>query len=259
MDRQGLNSRKPIGRVAFGLCAVAALSACSPDHLYSWRGRPVQATVATYEDTRLAYRNGSDPKLAAQALLPTEAGKRARKLRYEDTRTPHCDDKFVLAHIKRRTPLETWNTTHETRYIESFGHAVQREYQPRQGRNQIAQRFCTVNALFSDHKHRKIDYVIETPMGFAGVGHNVTYCIRGLDPWYVHGGHCSALRDQGPVVHTQLPEAKHRSDHPAWRKGAFLGENPATRTPKHPHPRAEAKPRATFDPFRFLRNRKPAK
>ena len=240
------------GTVAATMGAVLALSACSPDHLYSWRGRPLQASVATYEDTRLAYRNGSDPKLAAQALLPTEKGKEARRRRYEDTRTPHCGDKFVLAHIKRRTPLETWNTTHETRYIKSFGHPTERQFQPRQGRNQIAQRFCTVTAQFSDHKHRTIDYVVETPMGFAGVGHNVTYCIRGIDPWYVHGSHCSSLREQGPIVHQPLPEKKERSTHPAWRENAFLGEDPAHREP----PKYK---RFIHDPLGFLRKPRHAK
>ena len=247
-----VSSKAAMLRLASAIVACGTVSACSPDHLYSYRGDVGQATVATYEDTRLAYRNGSDPKLAAKALLPTEKGTEARRLRYENARTPHCGDKFVLKHIKRRTPLETWYTIHKPRYIESFGHPRERQFVPRQGRNQIAQRFCTVTALFSDHKHRKIDYVVETPMGFAGVGHNVTYCIRGIDPWYVHGGHCSALREQGPAYHTELPEQKHRAKHPAQRKNAWLGENP-----KHRDPHAHDPFR--FDPLRFLRNRRHAK
>ena len=189
------------------ILASGLLAACSPDHLVAWDGRPVPATLATYEDTRLSYRN-PDPGRALKATLPGRFGRKARRERYEDARTPACDDRFVLRHIERRTPLETRAQSHHPLTITHFGHPSQSQYQPRWGRNQIAQRFCHVRATFSDHKKRTIYYVVETPMGFAGVGHNVTYCIAGLDPWYVHGGHCSSLRQQGPMVKDPLPEEK---------------------------------------------------
>ena len=210
----GTAERNVTPRVGLAL-GLLALSACSPDHFAAWDGRPAPATIATYEDTRLAYRN-ADPKRALSAMLPGEKGRAARQERYEDARTPACDDKFVLRHIERRTPIETRAQSHHPLTITHFEHPRQTQYAPRGGRNQIGQRFCRVRATFSDHKKRAIFYVVETPMGFAGVGHNVTYCIAGLDPWYVHGHHCSSLRQQGPAHAEPLPTKRkdHKHDLP---------------------------------------------
>ena len=130
--------------------------------------------------------------------------------------TPQCDDPLVLSRIQRRTPIEMRNTLHRHIAIEHFEDPRQTNYIPANyaesteivhhpklgqlrktrihGKRQIAQRFCHVRARFSDHHTRSIFYVTETPMGFAGVGHNMTYCVAGLDPWYVHGNDCSAFR-----------------------------------------------------------------
>lgn len=139
----------------------------------------------------------------------------------EDTRIsysaelPHCGDELVLRRIARRVPAEMRNTLHRHLAVVEFEHphqtshvsadhaVVEREvHHPKLGRlvkkevvgkRQVSQRFCRVRALFSDHRKRNVHYVIETPMGFAGIGHNVTFCVAGLDPWYVHGRHCSSL------------------------------------------------------------------
>ena len=130
--------------------------------------------------------------------------------------TPHCDDPLVLNRIERRAPREILKVSHKHLEIVEFRHPVQTKFSPANfeiadiekhvpklgfvtkrdivGKHQLSQRFCRVRAMFSDHHERTIYYVTETPMGFAGVGHNVTYCVSGLDPWRVHGGHCSSLR-----------------------------------------------------------------
>ena len=225
-----------------GALALAPLvAACSPDHLYANRGNAIEATRATYSDTRLTYRN-ADPKRYALSRLPTERGRQAREERYEDARTPHCDDRFVLNRLRLRVPKETHLTTHRARYVEKLGHPRQTSYVPRHGRNQIAQRFCTVSATLSDHSHRTIHYVVETPMGYAGVGHNVTFCIAGLDPWYVHGSHCSSLRHQGPRKADPLPEQRHYGTHPSRDERRveldFSGDpkkhRPTAHAPRHP-------------------------
>jgi hypothetical protein len=41
---------------------------------------------------------------------------------------------------------------------------------------------------------RDIWYLIEIPMGFAGVGSNVEFCVAGFDRWNVYGGGCRVLR-----------------------------------------------------------------
>ena len=105
---------------------------------------------------------------------------------------------------------------------------------PRHGRNQIGQRFCKVPVTLSDHSHRTVYYVTETPMGFAGVGHNMEFCIAGLDAWYVHGSHCSSLRHQGPADAEALPGERHYGRHPAWDDRA-VKLHPAGRSePYHP-------------------------
>ena len=85
-----------------------------------------------------------------------------------------------------------------------------------------------------DHRKRTIYYVVETPMGFAGVGHNTEFCIAGLDPWYVHGHHCSSLRHQGPAHAEPLPDERHYGRHPAWDKRS-VKLHPAGRAETH-HP-----------------------
>ena len=216
-----------------GAMALAPLvAACSPDHLYSNRGNAWQATKATWNDTRLSFRD-PDPARYLTSRLPGETGRQARNERYEDARTPHCGDPLVLNRIKLRTPKETHLTTRHARYVERFGRARENQYVPRRGRNQIAQRFCQVSATLSDHSHRTIYYVVETPMGFAGVGHNMEFCIAGLDPWYVHGHRCSSLRHQGPAVTEPLPRERHYGKHPAWDKRP-IELHPADRAAGHP-------------------------
>ena len=138
------------------------------------------------------------------------------KISYRN-QTPLCDDPLVLRRIARRVPAEVRNTLHRDISVVRFEHPVQTGFQDRTydvdyqrvhtevgsvrkgtvvGREQLGQRFCRVRALFSDHHERNVYYVTETPMGFAGSGHNMTFCVAGLDPWYVHGHHCSSLRSQ---------------------------------------------------------------
>ena len=241
-----------------GALALAPLiAACSPDHLYSNRGNAIEATRATYSDTRLSFRN-ADPKRYALSRLPTERGRAAREERYEDARTPHCDDRFVLNRLRLRVPKETHLTTSHARYVEKLGHPHQTTYVPRHGRNQIAQRFCRVSATLSDHSHRTIYYVVETPMGFSGVGHNVTFCIAGLDPWYVHGSHCSSLRQQGPRKADALPEERHYGTHPSRDERRveldFSGDKGVAKGKHRPHqPRTGGDRRNLLDWWRARR------
>lgn len=232
------------------LASLPLLAACSPDHLYANRGNALQATKATLNDTRLTYRSADPGRAVLGRLRGGERGEAIARERYEDARTPHCDDPLVLNRIKLRTPKETHLTTRHALYVEEFGHARENQYVPRHGRNQIAQRFCQVPATLSDHSHRTIYYLVETPMGFAGIGHNMEFCIAGLDPWYVHGSHCSSLRQQGPRKAEPLPEEKHYGTHPSRdeRRIAldFSGDDKHPHATKHPrvskHPRSGGRP-----------------
>ena len=93
---------------------------------------------------------------------------------------------------------------HQHRYVPQDVHSAR----------PIARRYCHATATFNNGEHRKIWYLIEGGVGFAGFGqswlgsrnpvqkalgnggliHNVEFCIDGLDPWNVYNGHCRTLR-----------------------------------------------------------------
>lgn len=58
----------------------------------------------------------------------------------------------------------------------------------------IARRYCGATARLSDGRKRYVWYLIENPMGYAGVGNNVEFCVTGFDRWYVYSGRCRVLR-----------------------------------------------------------------
>ena len=69
----------------------------------------------------------------------------------------------------------------ETRFL------AQREDRP------IERRYCRATATLSDGRSRTVWYLIERPMGFAGIGSNVEFCVSGFDRWNVYGGRCRVL------------------------------------------------------------------
>ncbi len=71
---------------------------------------------------------------------------------------------------------------HETRYI------------PESDIWPIARRYCGATAILSDGQSREIWYLIESRMGYAGIGDNVEFCVAGFDRWYVYNGACRVLR-----------------------------------------------------------------
>jgi hypothetical protein len=57
----------------------------------------------------------------------------------------------------------------------------------------ILRRYCRGRALLEDGHYRTIHYLIEDPMGLAGVGWNVEFCLSGHDRWRVYDGNCRIL------------------------------------------------------------------
>ena len=100
--------------------------------------------------------------------------------------------------------IESINGIHQHRYIPQDVH----------GERAIARRYCHATATLNNGEHRKIWYLIEGGVGFAGFGrtwlgarngvqhvlgnggliHNVEFCIDGFDRWIVYNGHCRSLR-----------------------------------------------------------------
>lgn len=57
----------------------------------------------------------------------------------------------------------------------------------------IARRYCGAKVVLSDGRSRDLWYLIESRMGFAGVGDNVEFCVSGFDRWHVYNGRCRVL------------------------------------------------------------------
>jgi hypothetical protein len=106
-----------------------------------------------------------------------------------------CADQRVLARISHRF-------RHQVRHVpnlpdvEIVGYARlgQKRYLPSDDRHPIARRYCHGSVDLSDGRRRSMWYLIENPMGFAGIGSNVEFCISGFDRWLVYGGQCRVLR-----------------------------------------------------------------
>jgi hypothetical protein len=106
-----------------------------------------------------------------------------------------CDDGTILARI-------TSKFRHQVTYVPNlpdvdithFGRIHERRYIPYGEKRPIARRYCAATAHLSDGRKRKIWYLIEDRMGFAGVGDGVEFCVSGFDRWHVYNGHCRVLR-----------------------------------------------------------------
>jgi capsid protein len=77
--------------------------------------------------------------------------------------------------------------------IHDFYRVHESRYLPRQEDRPIERRYCQATAALSDGQTRTVWYLIERPMGFAGVGSNVEFCVSGFDRWHIYGGRCRAL------------------------------------------------------------------
>lgn len=67
-------------------------------------------------------------------------------------------------------------------------------YQPQSPDWPIERRYCQATVALSDGHSRSVWYLIERPMGFAGIGSNVEFCVDGFDRWNVYNGRCRVLR-----------------------------------------------------------------
>lgn len=106
-----------------------------------------------------------------------------------------CADTRVLARISSRF-------RHQVRHVpnlpdvEIVGYARlgQNRYLPSGDRYPISRRYCHGSVDLSNGQRHSMWYLIENPMGFAGVGSHVEFCISGFDRWLVYGGRCRVLR-----------------------------------------------------------------
>jgi len=106
-----------------------------------------------------------------------------------------CGDARTLSRISARFDHQVRNVPHLPLVsIDNFDRVGAVRYLPAHANRPIERRYCAGRVSLSDGRSRDIFYLIENPMGFAGIGSNVEFCVAGFDRWHVYGGQCRVLR-----------------------------------------------------------------
>lgn len=106
-----------------------------------------------------------------------------------------CAHPRVLARISHRFDYQVRNVPNLPDVkIHGFNRIGQTRYLPARDKWPIDRRYCHARAALSDGQQRMVWYLIENPMGFAGVGSKVEFCVSGFDRWNVYNGNCRVLR-----------------------------------------------------------------
>lgn len=107
-----------------------------------------------------------------------------------------CGKSAVLNRIADRFAYQVRHVPHLPQVgIVDFHRIGETRHLPQiKGERPIDRRYCHAQAVLSDGYSRDIWYLIERPMGFAGIGSNVEFCVSGFDRWHVYGGRCRVLR-----------------------------------------------------------------
>lgn len=124
-------------------------------------------------------------------------GARAADLVYgvDATDPGACADERVLARIAKSFSYQVRHVPHLPDVeIVAYSGLGQKRYLPRTERHPIERRYCYGRVSLSDGQQRPFWYLIERPLGFAGIGSNVEACVLGFDRWLVYGGNCRVLR-----------------------------------------------------------------
>lgn len=109
-------------------------------------------------------------------------------------KVPACDDSRVLAQVEDQFEYGAPRTIPAALAVVEFSGLFEKAYQPMGGHKEIERRYCQGTALISSGEQRTFYYVIEYPLGFAGVGWRAEGCVLGLDPWKIYGANCESLR-----------------------------------------------------------------
>ena len=106
-----------------------------------------------------------------------------------------CADRRVLSRISRNFDYQVRHVPHLPLVsIVDFYRIGETRYLPAHEDSPIERRYCHGDVILSDGRSRDIWYLIENPMGFAGIGSNVEFCVAGFDRWRVYNGNCRVLR-----------------------------------------------------------------
>jgi hypothetical protein len=106
-----------------------------------------------------------------------------------------CGDARVLGRISQRFRHQVRNVPNlpDVEILDYYRIGESR-FEPARDRWPVERRYCHAKAALSDGHSRTVWYLIENPMGFAGVGSNVEFCVSGFDRWHVYNGGCRVLR-----------------------------------------------------------------
>lgn len=107
---------------------------------------------------------------------------------------PSCEDPRVIAQVEDQFEYGAPRMIPADLAIVEFSELYEKSYQPLGGYKEIERRYCQGTALISTGERRTVYYVVEYPMGFAGVSWRAEGCVLGLDDWKVYGANCESLR-----------------------------------------------------------------
>lgn len=106
-----------------------------------------------------------------------------------------CGNGRVLDRISNRFRHQVRHVPHLPQVdIVDFHRIKESRHLPKAEKRPIDRRYCHATVALSDGHSRDVWYLIERPLGFAGVGSNVEFCVAGFDRWHVYGGRCRSLR-----------------------------------------------------------------
>lgn len=133
--------------------------------------------------------------LAAQPATANDLGWHIGRHFQQHGGLPACTASSVLGHIKSRfgsTQRNTWNTNlsiEDIDLIEETGGQLG-------GPGLIDRVYCRGRANLSDGRQEPVFYLIESRMGFAGHGSQVSFCLPAFDAYRVYDAWCRTAQPQ---------------------------------------------------------------
>jgi capsid protein len=133
------------------------------------------ATVCTSTVRAADYLSGSgEPQAVGECAEPRYLAKITKGFDHQVKHVPNLPD----------VAITDFRNIHEHRYEPGY---------ETDSDAPIARRYCGAKVVLSDGRSRDLWYLIESRMGFAGMGDNVEFCVSGFDRWNVYNGRCRVL------------------------------------------------------------------
>ena len=107
--------------------------------------------------------------------------------------TADCAGAGALARIKQGFAWAERNTWHRGFVIESVGNPRPSGH-PYAAPGIVHRDYCVADTVMTNGSAHQVYYAIEHGLGFVGLGHDIDFCVPGLDPWHVHDGDCRTVR-----------------------------------------------------------------